>query len=98
MGPSKRVAYVVTQHLSYAKEEKVRAALNRGAGKGLPYKLVHPHFILDSAKAGKLMPVAGYETQVATERPRAFEPPAPTKKPSTTSTPTASSCQFIVID
>jgi hypothetical protein len=73
MGPSKRVSYVVTQHLSYAKEEKVRAAMNRGATRGLAYRLVHPHFILDSARAGKLLPVAAYETHVAAERPQMIE-------------------------
>jgi hypothetical protein len=71
LGTSKRVAFVVTQHLSYAKEEKVRAALARGAGRGLPYRLVHPHFILDSAKAGRVLPVKQYETSVAAARPKA---------------------------
>lgn len=75
MGVSKRVAYVVTQHLSFAKEEKVRAAMSRGASRGLPYKLVHPHFILDSAKAGKLLPIAPYLTHVAAEKPRAMQQP-----------------------
>jgi hypothetical protein len=65
MGPSKTVDYIVTQHLSFAKEEKVRAAVNRGAAKGLRgQKFVHPHFILECARTGRIVPTAPFETRI----------------------------------
>jgi len=55
LGVSNAVTYVVATHLSSAKEAKVRTRQDKGGhiAAAAP-KIVHPHFILECAKQGRL--------------------------------------------
>jgi hypothetical protein len=62
MGLSGRVSYVVAQHLSSAKETKVRAAVKRTGQPAHTY--VHPHYVLACAREGRVVPVGAYRTRI----------------------------------
>ena len=72
MGPGGHVAYIVTQHLSSAKENRLLGQEGKvGKKKTTATKYIHPHFVLECAKQGKLVAETPFRTvlEASSKRP-----------------------------